>query len=92
MLRFKRQKPGPSVADHPLYGRVVAAIASAQAYARSHGGMIELVGISEDNRVQLRLRGSCAHCPLSGYTLRHGIENRLKELVPEIIAIEVKHG
>ncbi len=38
----------------------------------------------EDKIVYLRLKGSCAGCPSSTYTLKMGIETRLKEYIPEI--------
>jgi len=34
--------------------------------------------------VTLHLRGACSHCPASAMTLKMGVENRLKELIPEV--------
>jgi NFU1 iron-sulfur cluster scaffold homolog, mitochondrial len=41
----------------------------------------------EDGRVFLHMHGSCAGCPSSTYTLKEGIEVRLKEAVPEVIEV-----
>ena len=38
--------------------------------------------------VKLHLRGSCAGCPSSAYTLKQGIENMLKHYVPEVTRVE----
>ncbi|MBX3022625.1 MAG: NifU family protein [Bdellovibrionales bacterium] len=38
----------------------------------------------EDGRVYLHMQGACAGCPSSTYTLKEGIETRMKELIPEI--------
>ncbi|HEY3637472.1 MAG TPA: NifU family protein [Rhizomicrobium sp.] len=38
--------------------------------------------------VYLRLRGSCAGCPSSTMTLKHGIENMLRHYIPEVNAVE----
>jgi Fe-S cluster biogenesis protein NfuA len=38
----------------------------------------------EDGRVFLHMQGACAGCPSSAYTLKEGIETRLKEAIPEI--------
>lgn len=38
----------------------------------------------EDGRVYLHMQGSCSGCPSSTYTLKQGIEVRLKEVVPEV--------
>lgn len=47
------------------------------------GGDIELVSF-ENGIVSIRLLGACVTCPLSIYTLKFGIEERLKEHIPEI--------
>ncbi|MEM0984784.1 MAG: NifU family protein [Pseudomonadota bacterium] len=38
--------------------------------------------------VHLHMRGACAGCPASSYTLKQGIENMLKAYVPEVTAVE----
>lgn len=38
--------------------------------------------------VHLHMRGACAGCPSSTYTLKMGIENMLKAYVPEVTAVE----
>ncbi len=48
------------------------------------GGDCELVDVTEDGIVKLRLVGACAGCPMSQMTLQMGIENVLKEQVPEV--------
>ncbi|MBP7125463.1 NifU family protein [Myxococcota bacterium] len=53
------------------------------------GGDCELVDVSEDGKtVYLRLQGACAHCPSSIYTLKYGIEQVLRELVPGVETVE----
>lgn len=51
---------------------------------RADGGDMELVELTEDGTVRLRLTGACGHCPMSTVTLKMGIERRLKEKVPGI--------
>lgn len=51
------------------------------------GGDIVFAGF-EDGVVLLHLRGSCHGCPSSLMTLKMGIERRLKEEFPEVIAVE----
>lgn len=55
-----------------------------QAYARSHGGDIALLGVNHAGDVKIKLRGTCVHCPLSAITLKAGVEDRLRELVPGV--------
>ncbi|MCD6080337.1 MAG: NifU family protein [Candidatus Omnitrophica bacterium] len=48
------------------------------------GGDVELIDVTEDGLVKVRLKGACGTCPMSTYTLKLGIEQRLKEKIPEI--------
>eukprot|EP00245_Coleochaete_scutata_P002595 TRINITY_DN134_c0_g1_i1.p1 TRINITY_DN134_c0_g1~~TRINITY_DN134_c0_g1_i1.p1 ORF type:complete len:254 (+),score=46.58 TRINITY_DN134_c0_g1_i1:149-910(+) len=56
-------------------------------YLMSDGGNVELVSC-EDLIVKLRLQGACGSCPSSMMTMKMGIERRLMEKIPEIIAVE----
>ena len=47
------------------------------------GGDITFRGF-RDGVVFLNMRGSCAGCPSSTATLKHGIENLLRHFVPEV--------
>lgn len=48
------------------------------------GGNVDLVEVSDDGVVKLRLTGSCGCCPMSQMTLKMGIEKTLKKEVPQI--------
>lgn len=52
------------------------------------GGDVELVDVTEDGVVKVRLKGACGACPMSTYTLKLGIEQRLKEEIPEVKEVE----
>ena len=54
----------------------------------AEGGEIELVGIDDDNIVQVRLEGACQGCPSSVISLTMGIEAALKAQVPEVRFLE----
>lgn len=54
------------------------------------GGNVELVDVN-DGKVEVRLTGACAGCPMSTMTLQMGIERVLKEEIPEVkevVAVE----
>lgn len=53
-------------------------------YLQADGGDVELVDITEDGIVQLRLQGACGTCPSSTYTLKMGIEEQLKQQIPAV--------
>ena len=53
-----------------------------------HGGNVELVDVDvETGTVSLRLKGACVGCPMSELTLHSGIEETLKEMVPEVTEV-----
>lgn len=84
MLSLFRRKQAQPLETGPLFEPVREAMSDVQAYARSHGGTIELVGVSDEGDVKVRFRGACNGCPLSAVTLKTGIEQRLRELVPGV--------
>lgn len=52
------------------------------------GGNVELVDVTEQGVVRLRLSGACGCCPMSTYTLKMGIEEKLKAEIPEVKCVE----
>jgi Fe-S cluster biogenesis protein NfuA len=48
------------------------------------GGGVELVEVTPDGVVKVKLTGACGGCPMSQMTLKMGIERVLKEEVPEL--------
>jgi Fe-S cluster biogenesis protein NfuA len=57
-------------------------------YIQGHGGDISLVKF-ENNIVFISLTGACQTCPFSIITLKMGVEERLKQLIPSIISVEL---
>ena len=51
---------------------------------QADGGDVELVDVSEDGVVSVRLTGACGSCPMSTMTLKMGIERTLVENIPEV--------
>jgi Fe-S cluster biogenesis protein NfuA len=74
---------------HPLdlEARVRVALEKVAPYAASHGGHIELVSITADGVVHLRLDGSCHGCPSSRVTLQSSIEQEIYAAAPEVTSI-----
>jgi Fe-S cluster biogenesis protein NfuA len=51
---------------------------------QADGGDCELVDVSDDGVVKVRLTGACHGCPMSEMTLKMGIEKTLKAAIPEV--------
>lgn len=57
-------------------------------FLQANGGDVELVEVTEDGIVKVRLTGACGNCPMSTHTLKMGIEKKLKKEIPEVKAAE----
>ncbi len=51
-------------------------------FLQADGGDLEIIRF-EDKDLIIKLKGACAGCPGAKYTLKMGIEGRLKEEIPE---------
>lgn len=52
------------------------------------GGNVELVDITPEGVVKVKLVGACGSCPMSMLTLKSGVEATLKKRLPEIVSVE----
>lgn len=68
--------------------RVEQALNKIRPALQGDGGDVELVDISADGVVRVRLKGACGGCPMSQMTLKMGIERILKKEVPEVKSVE----
>jgi len=67
---------------------ILKALDSMRPFLQADNGDIELVEITKDGIVKVKLQGECEKCPLSVMTLRAGIERSLMNQVPGIKRIE----
>jgi len=51
---------------------------------QADGGDVELVDVSDDGIVKVKLTGACRGCPMSQMTLKMGIEKMIKKQLPDI--------
>lgn len=68
--------------------KVLKALNQMRPFLQADSGDVELIEITEDGIVKVRLTGACEVCPLSVMTLRAGIERALMREVPEIRRVE----
>ena len=67
---------------------ILKALESVRPFLQADNGDIELVDVTDDGIVKVRLLGDCEKCPLSIMTLRAGIERSLMNQVPGVRRIE----
>ncbi|MBN1347971.1 NifU family protein [candidate division KSB1 bacterium] len=51
---------------------------------QADGGDIELISVSEDGVVNVRLQGACHGCPMAQITLQRGVKKNLMQMIPEV--------
>jgi Fe-S cluster biogenesis protein NfuA len=68
--------------------KVEMALQMCRPYLNADGGDVELVQITDDGVVEVRLQGVCSGCPMSRMTLRAGIERAVLQCAPEIKRVE----
>lgn len=67
--------------------RVEKALEIVRPYLQRDGGDIDLVEITDDMTVRVRLKGACHGCPFSMQTLKAGVEKAIIQEVPEIKSV-----
>jgi len=67
---------------------ILKALESIKPFLQADNGDVELVEVSGDGIVKVKLTGECENCPMSVMTLRAGIERSLMRQVPGIRRIE----
>lgn len=70
-----------------LFERVDRALDQIRPAIRMDGGEVELVDV-EDGVAKVRMVGACGGCPMSTMTLKMGIERAIRQMVPEVKAVE----
>lgn len=64
--------------------KIEIALQSIRPFLQKDGGDVEFVELTADNIVKVRLLGACETCSMSAMTLRAGIEESIKNVLPEI--------
>ncbi len=89
MARFtftyiEKIKPMDSTKKTEYTERIIKVLDMVRPYLNADGGDIEFVNVTDDLTVQVNLTGACHACPMSIQTLKFGVENAVKNAIPEI--------
>ena len=74
--------------SNELTQKVEKALENIRPYLKADGGDVELVNITEDGIVEVKLTGACVGCPMSQMTLRAGVERAVIREVPGVRRVE----
>ncbi len=68
--------------------KVLRALEQMRPFLQADSGDVELIEVTDDGIVKVRLTGACKTCPMSVMTLRAGIERSLMREIPGIRRVE----
>jgi len=74
--------------EHAMLEKVKNVIDEIRPNLQADGGDVELIGVSDDGVVKVRLQGACRGCPGAAMTLKMSVERLLKRQVPEVKSVE----
>jgi Fe-S cluster biogenesis protein NfuA len=87
MSQTKEAVKGTTNGGYAMKEKVQKIINEIRPSLQADGGDVELVDVSEDGIVRVRLVGACAGCPMSQMTLKGGIEKYLKKMISEVKSV-----
>ncbi|MFE9170563.1 NifU family protein [Streptomyces kebangsaanensis] len=88
-LRHPRQwRPAETVTEDDMLRAALQDVldGSAGDYIRSHGGEVTIVS-AHDRHAEVRMAGTCTHCPAAGFTLHSRLESELRARFPALVEL-----
>ena len=74
--------------DSQTISKIENALEQVRPFLKADGGDISLVEVTDDNIVKVKLHGACQGCSISNITMKAGVEEAIKNAVPEIKTVE----
>ena len=75
-----------------LLARIDEALNDVRPHLAVDGGNVEVVDVTDDHVVIIKWLGNCESCFMSAMTMRAGIEETLKNKIPEVTGVEAING
>ena len=72
------------ITDQNVIDKIEEALTQVRPYLESDGGDIRLIEVTDDYVVKVKLLGACSECHVSVMTLKAGVEQAIKKVLPEI--------
>lgn len=72
------------ITDENIINKIEEALTQVRPYLESDGGDIRLIEVTDDYVVKVKLLGACSDCQVSIMTLKAGVEQAIKKVLPEV--------
>ena len=76
-----------TITDKKIINQIENALSKIRPFLQSDGGDIDIVELSDDWIVKVKLIGACSSCDISMMTLKNGVEAAIKNAVPQVKAV-----
>ncbi|MDP1727152.1 MAG: NifU family protein [Bacteroidota bacterium] len=73
--------------NQDLLAKIEIALNGMRPFLQADGGDVELIELTDEMEVKLRLLGNCSNCSMSSMTMKAGIENGIRNAIPQIIKV-----
>ncbi|MBC7383429.1 MAG: NifU family protein [Bacteroidia bacterium] len=70
-----------------LVAKIEIALNGMRPFLQADGGDVEMVELTDDMELKLRLLGNCSSCSMSSMTMKAGIENGIRNALPQILKV-----
>ena len=77
-----------AIQNEIIIAKVESAIEQLRPFLEADGGNMELIEISDDMVVKVKFTGACSSCSMSPMTLKAGLEENLKGILPNLKGVE----
>lgn len=72
------------ITDPSVIDKIEDALTQVRPYLESDGGDIRLIEVTDDYVVKVKLLGACSDCQVSVMTLKAGVEQAIKKVLPQV--------
>ena len=78
--------------DKPLMDEINAALDEIRPHLIVDGGNIEVVELTDDMELKVKWIGNCEFCSMSAMTMKAGVEQAIKQKLPQIKKVSAING
>ena len=82
----------PVTIDEALMNQIDAALDEIRPHLKVDGGDIEVVELTDEMELKVRWLGNCEFCSMSSMTMKAGVEQTIKQKLPQILKVTAING
>ena len=75
-----------------LFEKIEAALDEIRPHLKVDGGDISIVELTDDMELLIKWHGNCEFCSMSAMTMKAGVEQTIKQKLPQITKVTAVNG